>query len=336
MVEKCTFSMPMVTSCRLERNSEGEGDGLFFPYGIGNKSNYFAYHSFFFYIYIHLIYRPVNQEKFHLLIKNFACLEKTEADELIGLQREYPYSQLIHNLVAKAAHDLDLSDKDHFLHESAIYSTDRSVLKSIITALKTERVFPTTIVEETTPEYQPPFAIHSGKEPIAIIKQKEVVANGEDLYSQVTRDLAQLNKSRHHFEEVVEKNRPVPLSSASKNSIEEEIKISAPEDGLIEEIKNSKKKVKPDGPKQKEQIEIIDQFIKTQPTISKPKTMATTTEDLTEKVDIYGENIVSETLVEILLKQGKREKAIEMLKKLIWKFPQKKAYFAAQIEELKK
>ncbi len=282
--------------------------------------------------------KPVNQEKFHLLIQNFACLEKAEADELIGLQKEYPYSQVIHNLVAKAAHDLDLSNKDHFLHESAIYSTDRSVLKSIITALTTERINPTKIVEEIAPAYQPPFAIHSGKEPVAIIKQEET-ASDEDLYSQVTRDLAQLNKSRHHFEEVVEaleKNRPVPLSTTSKNSVENEIKSPVPEDGLIEEIKNSKKKIKPDGPKQKEQIEIIDQFIKTQPTISKPKPMASTTEDLTEKVDIYGENIVSETLVEILLKQGKKEKAVEMLKKLIWKFPQKKAYFAAQIEELKK
>ncbi|MCA6432085.1 MAG: hypothetical protein IM574_00635 [Cytophagales bacterium] len=58
--------------------------------------------------------------------------------------------------------------------------------------------------------------------------------------------------------------------------------------------------------------------------------------DLTEKIELLETHIVSETLVEILLKQGKTEKAVEMLKKLIWKFPQKKAYFAARIEELKK
>jgi predicted Zn-dependent protease len=58
--------------------------------------------------------------------------------------------------------------------------------------------------------------------------------------------------------------------------------------------------------------------------------------DLTEKIELQETHIVSETLVEILLKQGKTEKAVEMLKKLIWKFPQKKAYFAARIEELKK
>ena len=59
-------------------------------------------------------------------------------------------------------------------------------------------------------------------------------------------------------------------------------------------------------------------------------------EDLAEKNASLSDNIVSETLVEILIRQGKKEKAIEVLKKLIWKFPQKKAYFAARIEDLKK
>jgi tetratricopeptide (TPR) repeat protein len=286
----------------------------------------------------------VTKENFHLLIQNFASLKENEADELIDLQKEYPYSQIIHNLVAKAGHDLNLSGKDKYLHTSAIYSTDRSVLKSIITSKKTERIIPKvpTIVEFKL-EYQPPFAIHSGKEPdsieeIADVKLEKNVIK-DDIYAQVTRDLAQLDQSRHHFEEVVEaleKNNPLPLSHTSQKTAEEEIKNIESGDGLIEEIKNSKRKMKPDGPKQKEQIEIIDQFIKTQPTINKLKATPALAEDLTEKVDIYGDNIVSETLVEILLKQGKKEKAVEMLKKLIWKFPQKKAYFAAQIEELKK
>ncbi|HNG42094.1 MAG TPA: tetratricopeptide repeat protein, partial [Cyclobacteriaceae bacterium] len=59
--------------------------------------------------------------------------------------------------------------------------------------------------------------------------------------------------------------------------------------------------------------------------------------DLTEiKNGEFADNVISETLVEILIRQGKKEKAIEVLKKLIWKFPQKKTYFAAQIEDLKK
>ena len=68
----------------------------------------------------------------------------------------------------------------------------------------------------------------------------------------------------------------------------------------------------------------------------KPAAIPPESGDLSEPSGHFGENIVSETLVEILLKQGKKEKAIEVLKKLIWKFPQKKTYFASQIEELRK
>jgi tetratricopeptide (TPR) repeat protein len=107
---------------------------------------------------------------------------------------------------------------------------------------------------------------------------------------------------------------------------------------LIEEIAN-KEELSPEGDKQKEQLEIIEQFIKIQPSITqtKEKPFTPPTGDLsTIKTGEFGDNIVSETLVEILVKQGKKDKAIEVLKKLIWKFPQKKAYFAAQIEDLRK
>ena len=102
-------------------------------------------------------------------------------------------------------------------------------------------------------------------------------------------------------------------------------------------INGTKKKIKLESTKIVEQNEIIDRFIKTQPSITrKPAAIPPESGDLSEPSGHFGENIVSETLVEILLKQGKKEKAIEVLKKLIWKFPQKKTYFASQIEELRK
>jgi tetratricopeptide (TPR) repeat protein len=298
----------------------------------------------------------VNKEKFHSIVQNFTCLENDEAEGLISLQKEYPYSQVIRSLVAKAANDLQLSEKDSYLSQSAIYSTDRSVLKSIITALRTERMIPTTkLVETATIVYQPPLAIHSGKVPVDIatiaeVKEAEIIVEkpeakaepqqiigsvDESFYKQVEIDLANLKQSKAQYEKVVEmleKNQPIPLLNVSSSNTSKE----PSDDGLIEQIIISKQQVAPEGPRQKEQTDIIDQFIKTQPSISKPKAIPAKTEDLTEKTDVYGDNIVSETLVEILLNQGKKEKAIEMLKKLIWKFPQKKTYFAAQIEELKK
>ena len=64
--------------------------------------------------------------------------------------------------------------------------------------------------------------------------------------------------------------------------------------------------------------------------------------ELPEKKDLslpsvkFRDDIISENLACIMVKQGKHEKAIDIYKKLIWKFPQKKTYFASQIEELKK
>ncbi len=115
-------------------------------------------------------------------------------------------------------------------------------------------------------------------------------------------------------------------------------KITEPTDTLINEIKTSKKKIHPENNRQKEQIDLINQFIKAQPSISpqKGKSIPPSTIDFSQPSSDFGDNIISETLVKILLSQGKRDKAIEVLRKLIWKFPQKKSYFAAQIEELTK
>jgi hypothetical protein len=107
-------------------------------------------------------------------------------------------------------------------------------------------------------------------------------------------------------------------------------------ESLLNEIETSRKKVFPDSKKQKEQLQIIDQFISKQPSIGKAIPSKVEGADLTEKSASLTDSMVSETLVEILLRQGKKDKAIEVLRKLIWKFPQKKAIFAAQIEDLRK
>lgn len=48
------------------------------------------------------------------------------------------------------------------------------------------------------------------------------------------------------------------------------------------------------------------------------------------------EDLASESLAEILVRQGKHEKAIDMYRKLSLRNPQKNAYFAARIEKIQK
>jgi hypothetical protein len=144
--------------------------------------------------------------------------------------------------------------------------------------------------------------------------------------------IIELAKAAQAKDESESAEEPEPKSKVRKKKTEN----SGEE--LIEEIAN-KEELTPEGEKQKQQLQIIEQFIKTQPSITqtKEKPFTPPSGDLsTIKTGEFGDNVVSETLVEILVKQGKKDKAIEVLKKLIWKFPQKKAYFAAQIEDLRK
>jgi hypothetical protein len=285
----------------------------------------------------------VEKERFHQLITNYTALSQEEAQVVLGLQRNFPYSQVLHGLAARAAQDNNLNDKEHHLHLCAIYSTDRAVLKSVMTALQQPRVvveIPIHKIEQEVKEQvvqvlDEPKSVNPKAEPEVKVIQTPTNLSGDELYNEVMHDIEILRDRKAKFEQLVsdlENGLPVSTDSKSKKA-----KVTDPDEGLLKEIKTQKKKIKPEGEKQKEQIDIIDQFIKIQPTMPKVKAIEGQPKtDLAEPSVTYSDNIVSETLVEILLKQGKKEKAVEVLKKLIWKFPQKKAYFAARIEELKK
>jgi hypothetical protein len=176
------------------------------------------------------------------------------------------------------------------------------------------------------------------------VEQKKVVVEPVELQKTVAPDAEVKESSKSRKQRIIEMAKAV----AATREITPEVEAKAPikpkkrkeaTDSLIEESQNNKEELAPSDEKVKHQIEVIDQFIKIQPSIANVKDKLATAPvgDLSSiKSGEFSDHIVSETLVEILLQQGKKDKAIEVLKKLIWKFPQKKAYFAAQIEELKK
>lgn len=279
----------------------------------------------------------MDKNRFLLLVNNYSSLTSDETEELISVQREYPYSQAIHTLVASGSNKNNLLGKEQYLHLAAVYATDRATLKSIVTAPIQERMAVTPSGEIKTPVKQQEIAI------IESNTSKAIQLGGDDLIDEVFHDLDTLKKLKHDFELAAEEYDKLPGHKTTKShrlKTEKHVITPLVADGegesLIEEIKSSKKKIDPSDPKQKEQLEIIDQFIKSKPSIGRNKpSVQSAPADLTESSEVFSDNIVSETLVEILIKQGKKEKAIDVLRKLIWKFPQKKAYFAAQIEELK-
>lgn len=290
---------------------------------------------------------------FRSVFSNFTQLNSDEAGELNKLAELHPYSQLIHLLSARRARALSQSDSEERLHLAAVYSTDRGVLKQIMTApvaprqeAETKHNFSnessTEIRIQETSSFATPVPAKESEFRIAKVPEEAASRaatsqpvttdlSGDALRNDIYTQLEKLKKSKHDFEESVEAfahqgvNTIKPLPSrVSKEAV----------DPLLDEIRSTKKKVPVQNPKAQEQNEIIEEFIRKEPVLPKPVGNAAA-KDLAEDSSLFSDNIISETLVEILLKQGKKEKAIEVLKKLIWKFPQKKAYFAAQIESLK-
>jgi tetratricopeptide (TPR) repeat protein len=164
------------------------------------------------------------------------------------------------------------------------------------------------------------------------VEHQELVQEAGEMHEQTTTE-PKLSK-RQRLIELAKELIPEDQPEKQKRTVRRENE----QNPIIEEIKATKKKIQPANEKTKEQIELIEHYISIKPSLAPPKAMEQDNLDLasTLKSGEFGDNIVSETLAEILVKQGKKEKAIEVYKKLIWKFPQKKAYFAAQIEDLRK
>lgn len=86
-------------------------------------------------------------------------------------------------------------------------------------------------------------------------------------------------------------------------------------------------------PKKTDQI--IDRFIREEPKINPPSPEKITLENKARASADEQMTVVTETLANIYADQGHYLKAIEAFEKLSLKFPEKSAYFAARITELK-
>lgn len=122
---------------------------------------------------------------------------------------------------------------------------------------------------------------------------------------------------------------------------EESQKLFTSDNNFVEEFWNYKQSVEQQkqfyDEKKKEQATLIDKFLEETPQLHIDKQRMETEQvaDLSETNNKSSKFVVSEQLALIFARQGKKNKAISIYEKLALKYPEKSAYFAAQIENLK-
>lgn len=83
-------------------------------------------------------------------------------------------------------------------------------------------------------------------------------------------------------------------------------------------------------------IALIDKFIESKPTVSRPKSEFFNAYEAAKKSEMLPEALVTETLARVYLDQGNFNGALRIYEKLQLKNPLKSAYFANLIEKIKK
>ncbi|TRX48130.1 hypothetical protein FNH22_29665 [Fulvivirga sp. M361] len=375
----------------------------------------------------------MNKNRFKQVVKEFHNLALEDKEKLHELVKAYPYSQIIHTLVAKANNDASTNIARQSLNYAAMYTTDRAVLKSIIESKLAETRTPVSAPQTAVQEHHEPEVEGASltKGTKVTVDEEALTNSTDDLARQVWADLEALKESKASYlkstdiketeatkapvrkkttttkksatttkaaqttstsksvkkptiaakkattkskattkqkSPAAEKTRPVtPKKTKTTTSTRSKPKARAASESTTSKTTSgkgtssasskttrTKKTTASDSssaiPKKKTirqksrksevrtQQEIIEKFIDKEPNISSKKVADDNAkqEDLSKQSTSFGEDLISENLAQILIGQGKNKKAIDIYKKLIWKFPQKKSYFAALIEDLQK
>lgn len=289
----------------------------------------------------------MTKQEFFILLNNLDNAGLREIDQLETILQEHSYFQVVPVLQAKIASAINSDSKTRYITKAALYTADRANLKHLI---EDQVVLTQPSIEKKKDKILIPVEKEQLSETdirktVENIKGSPEPSHSDDIYKEVMKNLKTLKSLRKKFEFLEEKEQEDKKKSAaaSKKQPRKTKKTTAARAKNKKELNDTTDVATEEVPEEKlhkinidEQNSLIESFIKNESQFSKKKPDANieNKDDLSEKSTTISDEIISENLAEIMINQGKTEKAIEIYKKLIWKFPQKKAYFASRIEDL--
>lgn len=309
----------------------------------------------------------MNRTEFLKILNNPDLLSEETLTQLQEIVNEYPFFQAAKMLLVKNLHKLDHIKYNSELKHSAVYIADRSKLFFLVNGIdrkkqatkKIEKIqydFASAKNEDVGALTAKETSVKEEKEST---KQSTAIDNylqAEDKLVDKEGEVFQFPRKKKEPEDKVEKELDdIVLPSADlldyENvtseaayvlpELEEDNEVSLGDNRSFSDWLHVMRYSPTQQPKEKEKvkppkgIDLINNFLSTQPKIIPSVTHKRQNVDLSQEREKSEEDILSETLASIYIKQGHKSKAILIFEKLRLKYPEKNAYFARRIRDLK-
>lgn len=263
-----------------------------------------------------------------------------------GVKYNFVYSPAIvkkTETVQTAGASIDSGQTEAFIRkesETKLQNTPVAEKNTAVAAQKEEKTV--REIKKTTPVAQPPI-----KKPISFPSIKPIAPaekTGMDKKPEEKKAIP-LKPSIVERPAVLIKNEPVPIEikkveNPEQAPVNEPLAKSRLKYSFTEWLKalpeiNTRQNDTLKFVNQKEKANIINNFLENLPSISRPKAEFFSPVKAAKMSITEDNEIVSETLANIYLKQGNLQKAVKAYETLLERFPEKKNIFAPRMEEIR-
>jgi len=243
-------------------------------------------------------------------VRDPSALDQSSMQEVEQLLQSYPWFQTAHLLKVKNHHNTDSLAFHDTLREAAAYTGDRAVLYHL--------VHPTADKDTATPTPERP-AIRSKETEELISRLPKSTGRGSDTLEYGHAYILEEEKDRKDEPGIREYT-----FTGWFDRIRDQVPGPEPD-----------KEARSEDQKRTGQDQLIERFISDSPNIVPKEPVSSEQPDLAEESTRDSDELMTETLAKIYVKQGMYKKAIYAYEKLSLKYPEKSTYFAQQIYRIR-
>lgn len=252
----------------------------------------------------------MNINDYIFLLNNSRGINDKQTLVLETIVQEFPFFQSARALYLKGLYNQESFRYNYELKKAAAHTTDRSVLFDFITSQEF-KVFRRENYDKIQAELQ-----NIEVNDFEFVKKDEVEKIGQNIVEKI--------------EERLEIGKPFSFEKSETHSFSEWLQLSKFTPIERENDKNGSEI----NSEIEKKFELIEKFIELSPKIAPTKESVPTPVNIAKSNEMPS-SIMTETLAKIYLEQKKYTKAIQAYEILILKYPEKSAFFADRILEIK-